>query len=420
MPEQSQTENTSLFGFLPRDRDELHAFLADLRENKPVHQITPNGIWAITRYDDVVHVLNHPEIFSSEAIKYLATGLPDKEGGQPPEIATNLSSENASLLFRETPTVINTDPPDPSHYRNIVNRGFTPKQIKRLEPRIQEITDSLLDKVVGKGEIELMQDLAIPLPVTVIAELLGVDADRGEDFKRWSDLFLSTIAQTPNAETQKQIENAMVEFAEYFRQVIKDRRNKPEDDLISIITHTDTPEGSLTDAEILAFCRTLLVAGNETTTNLVARMVFTLLDHPGEFAKLKADLSLLPNAIEETLRYAGIVPSLPRLTTQDTEIGGVKIPARQLVLPFFMAANRDPRRFPDPTRFDITRKATGHLGFGFGIHFCLGAHLARLETRIAMEGIIQRLPNLSLVDPNQNFLVVPGGPVTVHLNFDAN
>ena len=339
MPEQSQTENTSLFGFLPRDRDELHAFLADLRENKPVHQITPNGIWAITRYDDVVHVLNHPEIFSSEAIKYLATGLPDKEGGQPPEIATNLSSENASLLFRETPTVINTDPPDHSHYRNIVNRGFTPKQIKRLEPRIQEITDSLLDKVVGKGEIEFMQDLAIPLPVTVIAELLGVDADRGEDFKRWSDLFLSTIAQTPNAETQKQIENAMVEFAEYFRQVIKDRRNKPEDDLISIITHTDTPEGSLTDAEILAFCRTLLVAGNETTTNLVARMVFTLLDHPGEFAKLKADLSLLPNAIEETLRYAGIVPSLPRLTTQDTEIGGVKIPARQLVLPFFMAAN---------------------------------------------------------------------------------
>jgi 6-deoxyerythronolide B hydroxylase len=149
-------------------------------------------------------------------------------------------------------------------------------------------------------------------------------------------------------------------------------------------------------------------------------MVFTLLDHPDEFAKLKADLNLLPNAIEETLRYAGIVPALPRITTRDTEIAGIKIPAQQLVLPFFMAANRDPRRFPDPDRFDITRKTTGHLAFGFGIHFCLGAHLARLETRIAMEGIIRRLPSLRLVDPDQKFLVVPGGPVTIQLKFDAN
>jgi cytochrome P450 len=361
MSEQVQSENTSLFSFLPRDRDELHAFLADLRENKPVHQIPPIGIWAITRYDDVVHVLNHPEIFSSEAIRYLTTGLPDKESGKRQEIATDLSNENASLLFRATPTVINTDPPEHSHYRNIVNRGFTPKQIKRLEPRIQEITDVLLDQVVSKGEIELMQDLAIPLPVTVIAELLGVDAERGDDFKRWSDLFLSTITQSPDADAKKQIENAMVEFASYFREVIKARREKPQDDLVSILTHADTPEGSLSDVEILAFCRTLLVAGNETTTNLVARMVFTLLDHPDEFAKLKADLNLLPNAIEETLRYAGIVPALPRITTRDTEIAGIKIPAQQLVLPFFMAANRDPRRFPDPDRFDITRKTTGHV-----------------------------------------------------------
>lgn len=419
MSEQSQSENSSLFGFLPREPDDLHAFLADLRENKPVCQIPPNGIWAVTRYDDVVHVLNHPELFSSEAIRYLATGLPKNGDTETPQSGSNLSNENAALLFRTTPTVINTDPPDHGRYRNIVNRGFTPRQINRLEPRIREITDSLLDKVVEKGEIELMQDLAIPLPVTVISELLGVDAERGDDFKRWSDLFLSTIAQSPDAEAQKQIENAMEEFVDYFREVIKARREKPRDDLISIICHAETSEGSLSDVEILAFCRTLLVAGNETTTNLVARMVFTLLAHPEEFEKLRADLTLLPNAIEETLRYAGIVPALPRLTTTDTEIGGVKIPARQVVLPFFMAANRDPRRFPDPDRFDITRKTTGHLGFGFGIHFCLGAHLARLETRIAMEGIIQRLPNLRLVDPNQKSLVVVGGPSTVHLSFSV-
>ncbi len=414
-----KSENSSLFGFLPRDLAGLHAFLADLRENKPVQQLPPNGLWAITRYDDVVQVLSHPEIFSSEAIRYLATGLPsENEKTKQPE--SNLTSEDAALLFRETPTVINTDPPQHAHYRNIVNRGFTPKQIGRMEPRIQEITDTLLDKVVSKGEIELMQDLAIPLPVTVIAELLGVSAERGDDFKRWSDLFLSTIAQSPDPETFKKIEIAMQEFVDYFREVIKARRKDPEDDLISVISNAKTPEGSLSDGEILAFCRTLLVAGNETTTNLVARMVFTLLEHPDQFERLRADLDLLPNAIEETLRYAGIVPALPRLTTQDTEVGGVKIPKGQLVLPFFMAANRDPRRFPEPDRFDITRKTTGHLGFGFGVHFCLGAHLARLETRIVMEGIIRRLPNLSLIDRNQKSLVVPGGTVAVHLKFDAS
>lgn len=415
-----ESENSSLFGFLPREPAELHAFLADLRENKPVHQIPPMGIWAITRYDDVVHVLNHPEIFSSEAIRYLATGPPKDENVPARKHASSLSGENAAVLFRETPTVINTDPPEHAHYRNIVNRGFTPKQIARLEPRIQEITDTLLDDVASKGEIELMQDLAIPLPVTVIAELLGVSADRGDDFKRWSDLFLSTIAQSPDAEQFRQIETATQEFADYFREVIKARRETPEDDLISLIIYADTPDGPLSDGEILAFCRTLLVAGNETTTNLVARMVFTLLEHPEEFARLRADPSLLPNAIEETLRYAGIVPALPRLTTEDTEVAGVKIPKRRLVLPFFMAANRDPRRFPDPDRFDITRKTTGHLAFGFGVHFCLGAHLARLETRIAMEGIIRRLPNLRLVDPNQKSLVVTGGPTAVHLKFDAS
>jgi cytochrome P450 len=305
-----------------------------------------------------------------------------------------------------------------THLRSIVNRGFTPSQIERIAPRIQEITDALLDDVVDRGEMELMQDMAIPLPVTVIAELLGVAPERGDDFKRWSDLFISTLGQTPDAETFKQIEVAMQEFADYFGEVIAARKKDPQDDLISIIVHADTPDGTLSDVEVLAFCRLLLIAGNETTTNLIARMVDTLLEHPDQFAKLRADLSLLPNAIEETLRYAGIVPTLPRLTTQDAEVGGVRIPAGQIVMPFFMAANRDPRRFPDPDRFDITRKTTGHLGFGFGAHFCLGAHLARLETRIAMEGIVRRLPNLHQTKQSQETHVLTGAPLSVHLGFD--
>lgn len=263
-----------------------------------------------------------------------------------------------------------------------------------------------------------MRDLAIPLPVTVIAELLGVAPERGDDFKRWSDLFLSTLAQTPDTETFRQIETAMQEFADYFGEVIEARRRRPADDLVSTIVHAETEDGALTDVEVLAFCRLLLIAGNETTTNLIARMVTTLLDHPEQLAKLRADLDLLPNAVEETLRYAGVVPTLPRLTTQEVEVGGVKIPAGQVVMPFFMAANRDPRRFSDPDRFDITRKTTGHLGFGFGAHFCLGAHLARLETRIAMEGVLRRLPNLRIGRLSEEKHVLTGQAVGIHLEFD--
>lgn len=412
-----QTAGSGPFGFLPRDPQELHAFLADLRENKPVHQIPPVGVWAITRYEDVVYVLKHHELFSSEALRTMGMGMAGV-GANADSLETRLSSENAAVLFRTTPTVISSDPPRHGRLRNIVNRGFTPTRIERVAPRIQEITNELLDDAISRGEMELMRDLAIPLPVTVIAELLGVAPKRGDDFKRWSDLFLSTLAQTPETETFRQIETAMQEFADYFGEVIDARRRHPVDDLVSTIVHAETEDGTLTDVEILAFCRLLLIAGNETTTNLIARMVTTLLDHPEQLAKLQADLALLPNAVEETLRYAGIVPTLPRLTTQEVEVGGVRIPAGQVVMPFFMAANRDPRRFPDPDHFDITRKTTGHLGFGFGAHFCLGAHLARLETRIAMEGVLRRLPNLRIGRMSEEKHVLTGQSVDIHLEFD--
>jgi cytochrome P450 len=412
-----QSARSGPFAFLPREPRELHAFLADLRENKPVYQIPPAGIWAITRYDDVVHVLKHHELFSSAALRTM--GMVGGDDGVQASFETTLSNENAAVLFRSTPTVISADPPLHGHLRSIVNRGFTPSQIERIAPRIQEITDTLLDDIVERGELELMQDFAIPLPVTVIAELLGVAPERGDDFKRWSDLFLSTLGQTPDATRFQLIEKAMQEFADYFGEVIQQRRKEPAEDLISTIVHAETPEGTLNDVEVLAFCRLLLIAGNETTTNLIARMIGTLIDHPDQFAKLRADISLLPNAIEETLRYAGIVPTLPRLTTQDVEIGGVKIPAGQIVMPFFMAANRDPRRFPDPDRYDITRKTTGHLGFGFGAHFCLGAHLARLETWTAIDGLIRRLPNLRETNRSQETHVLTGEAIAIHFGFDS-
>jgi len=412
---EEQTGGSGPFGFLPRDPVELHAFLADLRENKPVCQIPPVGVWAITRYDDVVSVLKHHESFSSEALRIMGMGL---AGVDAESFQTSLSSDNAAILFRTTPTVITSDPPRHGRLRNIVNRGFTPARIDEMAPRIREVASDLLDSVVDRGKMELMGDLAVPLPVTIIAELLGVAPSRGDDFKRWSDLFISTLAQTPDTETFKAIETAMQEFADYFDGVIEARRRAPSRDLVSTIVHAETEDGSLSNVEILAFCRLLLIAGNETTTNLIARMVTTLLEHPDQLAKLRADLDLLPNAVEETLRYAGVVPALPRLTTKEVEVGGVMIPAGQIVLPFFMAANRDPRRFPEPDRFDIMRKTTGHLAFGFGAHFCLGAHLARLETRIAMEGVLRRLPNFHITRTSEEKHVLTGQAAEIHLGFD--
>jgi len=323
------------------------------------------------------------------------------------------------MLFRRTPTVVNSDPPQHTHLRNIVNRGFTPRRIGRMQPRIEAITKGLLDRVVARREIELMRDLAIPLPVTVIAELLGVSAERKDDFKRWSDLFISSLAVSDDEEIVIAIANAMQEFFDYFRDEIARRRRSPTDDLVSTIVHARTPEGALSDMEILAFCRTLLVAGNETTTNLIARVVTTLFAHPEQLELLRSDLSLIPNAIEETLRYDGIVPALPRLTTEDVELAGVKIPQGRLVLPFFMSANRDERRFPDPDRFDIRRDATGHLGFGFGAHFCLGAQLARLETRIAIRDLLERLPDLRLIEERIASDRRIGLTTEVHLALDA-
>ncbi len=413
MAQESATQG--IFGFLPREPAELYAFLKDLRDRDPVSEIRPN-VWAVTRYEDVVFVLKRPEIFSSTALGVMGMGVMAAGGAQQP--ASTRSREHAAAMFRNTPTIINSDPPVHGHLRNIVNRGFTPREIQRLAPRIQELTDSLLDEVVPRGEMKLMQDLAVPLPVTVIAELLGVASERRDDFKRWSDRFISTVAAPRDPETLGEIEKAMREFADYFGEVIAKRKTKPEDDLISMIVGARTPNGSLSDEEILAFCRLLLIAGNETTTSLIARMVATLLDHPDQFEKLRNDLTLLPNAVEETLRFDGIVPTLPRLTKEDVEVSEVKIQAGQIVLPFFMSGNRDERRFPDPDLFDITRNTNGHLGFGFGVHFCLGSHLARLETRTAIRGIIERLPGLRLAGKGVRHPRLR--TVTeMHLGFDA-
>jgi cytochrome P450 len=353
--------------------DDPYPLYRRLRGLGPAVQIA-QGVWAVSRYEDVVRVLKDHASFSSRALS----------GGFGPGATT----------------VIGADPPEHTRLRGIVNRAFTPRMVAALEPRIREITDNLIDAAEAKQEFDLVADLAVPLPVMIIAEVLGVDSARYDDFKRWSDSFLFSDA----ARGRVRDEDSRQEFREYLGEVIDARRREPRDDLISALTLAEGAE-TLTAAEVMAFATLLLIAGNETTTNLIGNAVLALMENPDQMALAQGDRALVPNLVEEALRYQSPVQLIMRLALRDAEIGGVTIPAGSLVLPMFASANRDERRFADPDRFDIRREnARDHVAFGYGIHFCLGAPLARLEAQVALEAVVTRLTGLELAEGRVEWL----------------
>lgn len=355
---------------LPEVKQNPYPYYAQLRQHHPVYRIDPLGAYAVSRYDDVVWMLNHPELFSSAGFNTI------------------------QIDERPTAMMVFADPPDHTRLRNLVNRAFTPKMVADLEPRIRSVTDDLIGRAAPAGEMDLIADLAMPLPVTIIAEILGIDPARKEDFKRWSDhIILDFMGQIPEEE-HEHVHQDMEAFRTYFETAVSERRASPKADLISALVQAEEQQQALTADEVLAFIVLLLVAGNETTTNLIGNAVIALLDHPEGLAKVRTDPSLVPNLVEEALRYDAPVQFLFRRTTQDVELGGTKIAQGTTVLPIFGSANRDERRYPDPDRFDVTRDASGHVAFGHGIHFCLGAPLARLEARIALEALLSRLSDL--------------------------
>jgi pimeloyl-[acyl-carrier protein] synthase len=362
--------------FLPTFHANPYPFYHRLRAADPVHR-TPMGLWVLTRYDDVVAVLKDPRF--------------GREGFE--QILANVYGEGArSMLFR--------DPPDHTRLRGLVSQAFTPRVIERMRSHIQDIVDRLLQRVQNANAMDVIADLAYPLPVTVICEMLGVPTDAHSGICQWSaDLARSVdaIGMPTDEEVVKRGRVAQQAMLDYFSDLIPERRQTPRDDLLGLLIAAEEQGDRLSEGELLITCILLFVAGHETTVNLIGNGLLALLNHPDELAKLRADLTLLPGAVEELLRYDSPVQRTARITNTDVELDGRKIAKGSLVVTAIGAANRDPAHFPDPDRLDITRRDNRHIAFGFGIHFCLGAPLARLEGQIAIDTLLRRMPGLRLV-----------------------
>jgi cytochrome P450 len=312
-----------------------------------------------------------------------------------PELATKLKGQRGA-----TRVLLSADPPDHVRQRKLVNRAFTPPKVAALEPRIREVADELVDGFVGAGRAELVHDFGVPLPLTIIAECLGVADDDLPQFKRWSDDFVAIIGN--HAMSTDQLRSLLLsqnEFFDYFAQKVADRRQHPRDDLISDIVGASIDDEPLTDTEVLAMLNQFLVAGNETTTKLIASSVRILLEQPELIERFRADPTLVAGFVEEALRLQPPVQGLYRTAVRDTEVGGVPIAAGDHLLLVYAAGNRDPGRFDEPASVDPGRPGLmRHLSFGHGEHFCLGAALARAEGRIAVEVLVDRLDHLRVAD----------------------
>lgn len=360
---------------------------AELRRQVRVAWSEALGGWLIPRYDDVVATMLDVKHFSSQGrVLAVLDRLPQE-----------LRPHFRPFENHFTGGLINADPPNHTRLRALVNHAFTPRTVERLKPRIQVLVDELIDNVVAGGQMDLIHDFAYPLPAIVIAEILGVPPETREDFQVWSDgvlAFQGTGFVTP--EVLDAAQTHLIAMRNFLAELLDDRRKQPRDDLLSELVRAEVEGDRLTPAELLTTCVTLLIAGHETTTNLIASGLYTLLRQPAALDRLRSDPSLLPSAVEEMMRYEGPLQRNPRRMTEDYEYGGALLRKGDYVLQMMGAANRDGQQFPNPEQFDLARTPNRHIAFGFGIHFCVGAPLARMEVPIAVGTVLRRLPNLRL------------------------
>ena len=358
-----------------------------LRAREPVRKDPIAPVWVITRYDDTMLMLRDLRFKKDPFASMRLPKTVREQLDVPVENAFRSSIETVSMLF--------LDPPEHTRIRSIFTKAFTMKRLEALRPRIQLICDKRLDRVAGQGHMELMADLAAPLPVTVIAELLGFPPEDYQKIKKWSDDMAEALGLNPSGEAQARAAQARDELRCYFDDVVKLIESKPGDNLLSALLAPDVDV--LTREELFTNSVLLLAAGHETTTHLIGNGILTLLRHPDQLRALRENpTELMPGAIEEILRYECPVQWTSRVAGEDIALRGQTIKRGDIVLSSLGAANRDPEIFPDPERFDIRRKDNRHLSFGAGPHFCLGATLARMEASIALTTILQRFPNLRL------------------------
>lgn len=354
-----------------------------LRETAPLVRIRLLGGWATARYAEAERVLREPS-FSTDRSAVPMMAAMQRATKDFPDLS-NLFHENLLMI----------DGPRHTQARGLVGKAFTPRRVEQLRGRIEDIVAELLDRAAARGSMDVVRDLARPLPGIVIGELLGTPAGDRDMLLRWSEQLAELLDPLSGRHGLEPPREATAAAAAYFRKLLAERRAQPRDDLLSAMLAAEENGKSLSEAELLALCTLLLAAGHETTVNLIGSSVLLLLRHPGERKRLQDDLGLLPSAVEECLRFEPPVQFTDRAVVQPCELGGVALKPGTIVAAVLAGANRDPGRFEDPERFDVARRGERHLSFGLGSHFCLGAALARLETQLALDGLLRRFPDFS-------------------------
>ena len=373
------------FAFNPMDP----AFVADPfpvyargRVESPVHRHAGFPMLSLFRHDDIVSVLRDSGLWSSRF--------------PPPPNAAELGLERQQSMLGQ-------DPPEHDRLRSFVNRGFTPRRIRALEPRLRKIAGELLDDALARGRVDFVEAYSYPLPVIVIAELIGVPTGDRLQFKKWSDKIVENLGEgvggmpidRARAKERMQVSR---EMDEYFSGLLDERLREPRDDVLTQLVSAERNGDRLTQEEMLTMLSVMLIAGNETTRNLIGNIAIQLLAHPGELARLRADPALVPTAVNEVLRFDSSVQSTARRATRSTEIGSEKVSEGETVLTWLGSANRDESVFEDADRFDVTRDPNHHVSFGFGVHYCMGSHLARLEARVALDELLKRTRSFERTD----------------------
>ena len=373
----------------PEGRADPYPRYAALRERAPVHR-SAFGIWTLTDYDDCQLLLRHPGVGKDFSSAMNSLGLSDADR----EAQDRFRNDRSNMLV--------TDPPDHTRLRGLVTRAFTPRTVEKLRPRIVTLVDELLD-TFDPGEVEVMDALAFPLPVTVIGDMLGVPAEDRPLLRPLVRSVTAILELAVSPEALAEAADADAKLGAYFADLVADRRAHPRDDLLTKLIEAEDEGDQLTEHELISTVILLFAAGFETTTHLIGNGLLALLRNPGELARLRADRSLVRSGVEELLRYDSPVQIAARTTYEELSVGGQAIPSGNLVLAMLGAANRDPARFRDPERLDVGRDEGAPMSFGGGIHFCLGAALARLEGQIVLDRLLDRFETMALV----------GGPPTV-------